>query len=82
VGVFQECEFILTESGDYYVQRPTSVFGGMARDRWLREHWGRDAVIHIASPSVWQRLVSENDVQRLSLTTVSDGEDPSNGGCR
>ena len=51
------CKFILNEAGHVFVPRPTSVFSGMARHRWLKTHFGREVVCTIASPNAWDKLV-------------------------
>ncbi len=60
------CEYIQLEDGRIFVPRPTSVFGGMARRVWLQERFGNDAVIEIASPDYWERLVDKHEVKIVS----------------
>ncbi len=59
----KECEYIQTEKGQIYVPRPSSWIGGMARDQWLRRHFGKKAEISIASPKLWKSLCEEHDVR-------------------
>ena len=47
----------------FYVKRPSSWMGGLARDTWIKKNLGHTA--HIVSPERWQQLTLEGE--RLSL---------------
>jgi len=48
--------FIKAE-GRIWVPQPSSWLGGWARQRWLEQHFGKEAPLSIASPDTWARLV-------------------------
>jgi hypothetical protein len=50
----KSCLFIRTDDDHVYVPRPTSVFAGMARQRWLKSYFGQKTII--ASPTLWSSL--------------------------
>ena len=58
----RETEFIETSSG-VFLPRPTSVFGGMARDAWFERLTGN--ITHIASPEFWNKLCCKHEVFKL-----------------
>jgi len=53
----------MTESGGIFVQSPTSVMGGWARHKWLKQHFGKE--VSIASASMWELLCEKYDVLEL-----------------
>jgi len=54
VDSIKSCLFIKTDDNRIYVPRPTSVFAGLARQRWLKSYFGQKTII--ASPSLWSSL--------------------------
>ena len=57
------CKYIITESGGIFVQSPTSVMGGWARHKWLKQHFGKE--VSIASASMWELLCEKYEVLEL-----------------
>ena len=53
----------------FFVMRPSSWMGGLARDTWIKKNLGHTA--HIVSPERWQDLTTEG--KRLSLVEDAKG---------
>jgi hypothetical protein len=63
----KSCKFVITESNVVVVPRPSSVIGGVARHRWLRNYFKQD--ITIASPAFWKFLCGNLQVKTLVETS-------------
>ena len=61
--VSQETSIVMTPTGDFYLPRPTSVFGGMARHAWVEKLIEARPVID--SPNYWSSLVAHHGVKYL-----------------
>lgn len=67
-GVKRSTLFVKDGGGRYYLPRPSSWLGGMARHAWFQHYVGKAT---LASPGVWDRLVKEWGV--FTLTEYEDG---------
>jgi len=65
----RKCKFIQTDKGAVFVQRPTSVFGGMARHNWLKRYFKRETTI--VSNDFWDLLIERHGGPKL-LVEVDD----------
>ncbi len=62
-------EFIRDGEGKFYLPRPDSWLGGMARHLWFQHYVGKAT---IASPKVWRELSQKHGV--FLLTEGEDGK--------
>ena len=60
------CEYVKLVDGTIYIPPPSSVMGGMARDRWIRRLFPPEAVILIAGDKIWKELIQNHEVQVAS----------------
>ena len=61
--IAQETAIVMTPAGEFYLARPTSVFGGMARHAWVEKLIKAHPAI--ASPNYWSSLVEQHGVKYL-----------------
>ena len=61
--MIKSCEYVCVGENQVYVPPPSSVLGGMARDRWLRRVFDAKTNITIAGESQWRMLREKYGVQ-------------------
>jgi len=70
VKVKRQLNFVKGISGAYFIQTPTSVGAGLARQQWFIKHFRRGATI--VSEDVWE--IFSNKYKQKTLVEYDDGK--------